>query len=127
MWKKIRYWLHRDSRRMHCRAFCGRCPYFEQCRCDELRKSRLWATMRRETDDIIGNEEEKMSEKWQLNITTAALAIGIILVWITWDPGVVICCMVLSVLRLGSLFWEYPEMLSQDIDECETEKVCKLK
>ena len=50
---------------------------------------------------------------------TIALAIGIVLVWITWDPGVVICCMVLSVLRLGSLFWEYPEMLGMEPDECE--------
>ncbi len=27
----IRFWLKRDSRRMHCRSFCGTCPYFEQC------------------------------------------------------------------------------------------------
>ena len=60
-----------------------------------------------------------MSDKWQLNLMTIALAIGIVLVWITWDPGVVICCMVLSVLRLGSLFWEYPEMLGLEPDEYE--------
>ena len=60
-----------------------------------------------------------MSEKWQLNIMTVALVIGIILVWITWDLGVVICCMMLSVLRLGSLFWEYPEMLDWETDEFE--------
>ena len=40
MWERIRYWLHRDSRKMHCRAFCGRCPYFEQCRCDAEEKCR---------------------------------------------------------------------------------------
>lgn len=34
MWERIRFWLRRDSRRMHCRAFCGWCSYFEQCRCD---------------------------------------------------------------------------------------------
>ena len=51
-----------------------------------------------------------MSEKWQLNLMTLALAIGIILTWITWDPQVVICCMVLSVIRLGALFYEYPEL-----------------
>lgn len=60
-----------------------------------------------------------MSEKWQLNIMTVALAIGIILVWIIWDPGIVIGCMVLSVIRLASLFWEYPEMVGIDADECE--------
>lgn len=51
-----------------------------------------------------------MSEKCLLNLMTIALAIGIVLVWITWDPQVVICCMVLSVLRLGALFYEYPEL-----------------
>ena len=76
-------------------------------------------TTQRRTDDTMGSEEEKMSEKWQLNIMTAALAIGIILVWITWDPGIVIGCMVLSVFRLASLFWEYPEMVGYDADECE--------
>ena len=60
-----------------------------------------------------------MSEKWQLNIITAALAIGIILVWITWDPGIVIGCMVLSVISLAYLFWEYPEMVVYDADEYE--------
>ena len=50
---------------------------------------------------------------------TIALAIGIVLVWITWDPCVVICCVVLSVLRLGSLFWEYPEMLGMEPDKFE--------
>ena len=34
MWKRIRFWLKRDSRRMHCRAFCGTCPYYEMCQCD---------------------------------------------------------------------------------------------
>ena len=58
-----------------------------------------------------------MSEKWQLNIMTAALVIGIILVWITWDPGIVIGCMGLSVIRLASLFWEYPEMLDYKENE----------
>lgn len=67
----------------------------------------------------MGSEEEKMSEKWQLNIMTASLTIGIILVWITWDPGIVIGCMVLSVIRLASLFWEYPEMLGFEADKCE--------
>ena len=51
-----------------------------------------------------------MSEKLTLNLMTLALAIVIILTWITWDPQVVICCMVLSVLRLGALFFEYPEL-----------------
>ena len=60
-----------------------------------------------------------MCEKILLNIMTVALAIGIVLVWITWDPGAVICCMVLAVLRLGSLFWEYPEMLGWEADEYE--------
>ena len=55
-----------------------------------------------------------MSEKWQLNLITIALAIGIILTWITWDPQVVICCMVLSVIRLGSLFYEYPELTGRE-------------
>ena len=55
-------------------------------------------------------EKEIMSEKWQLNLMSLALAIGIVLTWITWDPQVVICCMVLSVLRLGALFYEYPEL-----------------
>ena len=76
-------------------------------------------TTQRRIDDIMGSEEEKMSEKWQLNIMTAALAIGIILVWITWDPGIVIGCMVLSVIRLASLFWEYPEMLGFEANEYE--------
>ena len=58
-----------------------------------------------------------MSEKWQLNLMTIALAIGIILVWITRDPGIVIGCMVLAVLRLGTLFWEYPEMLGAGTDD----------
>ena len=58
----------------------------------------------------IGTGGKKMSEKFQLNLMTLALAIGIVLVWITWDPHVVICCMVLSVLRLGALFYEYPEL-----------------
>ena len=60
-----------------------------------------------------------MSERWLLNLMTIALGIGIVLVWITWDPGVIISCMVLSVLRLGFLFWEYPEMLGMEPDECE--------
>ena len=77
------------------------------------------ATTQRGTDGTMGSEEGKMSEKWQLNIMTAALAIGIILVWITWDPGIVIGCMVLSVIRLASLFWEYPEMVGYDADEYE--------
>ena len=51
-----------------------------------------------------------MSEKFMLNMMTFALAVGIILTWITWDPKVVICCMVLSVLRLGALLYEYPEL-----------------
>ena len=51
-----------------------------------------------------------MSEKRELNLMTLALAIGIILVWITWDPQVVIGCMVLSILRLGAVFYEYPEL-----------------
>ena len=55
-------------------------------------------------------EKEIMSERWQLNLMTIALAIGIVLVWITWDPKIVICCMALSVLRLGALFYEYPEL-----------------
>ena len=76
-------------------------------------------TTQRGTDDTMGSEEEKMSEKWQLNIMTAALAIGIILVWITWDPVIVIGCMVLSVIRLAFLFWEYPEMVGFDADEYE--------
>ena len=55
-----------------------------------------------------------MSEKWQLNLMTIALAIGIVLTWITWDPQVVICCMVLSVIRLGALFYEYPELTGRE-------------
>ena len=55
-------------------------------------------------------EKEIMSERWQLNLMTIALAIGIVLVWITWDPKIVVCCMALSVLRLGALFYEYPEL-----------------
>ena len=62
-----------------------------------------------------------MSENWILNLMTITLGIGIVLVWITWDPGVVICCMVLSVLRLGSLFWEYPEMMRMESDQFEEE------
>ena len=58
-----------------------------------------------------------MSDSWLLNLMTIALGIGIVLVWITWNPGVVICCMVLSILRLGSLFWEYPEMLGMESDD----------
>ncbi|MCR4604450.1 MAG: hypothetical protein K5639_00435 [Eubacterium sp.] len=42
---------------------------------------------------------------------TIVLVLGIVLVWITWDPGVVICTMVLSVLRLGALFIEYPDIV----------------
>ena len=57
-----------------------------------------------------------MSEKLTLNLMTLALAIGIILTWITWDPQVVICCMVLSVLRLGALFYEYPELQVWNVD-----------
>ena len=53
-----------------------------------------------------------MSDKWQLNLMTLALAIGIVLVWITWDPQIVIMTMLLSILRLGALFYEYPEMIS---------------
>ena len=60
-----------------------------------------------------------MSEKWQLNVMTIAMFIGIVLVWITWDPGVVICTMVLTVLRLGSLFFEYPDMIGIEVDEYE--------
>ena len=59
-----------------------------------------------------------MSEKWQFNVMTAMLAIGIILVWITWDTGVVIGCMVLSMIRLVLLFWEYPDILGIETDEC---------
>ena len=55
-------------------------------------------------------EKEIMSERWQLNLMTIALAIGIVLVWITWDPKIVICCMALCGLRLGALFYEYPEL-----------------
>ena len=55
-------------------------------------------------------EKEIMSERWQLNLMTIALAIGIVLVWITWDPKIVVCCMALSVLRLGALFYESPEL-----------------
>ena len=47
-----------------------------------------------------------------LNLMTLALAIGIVLVWITWDPQIVIMTMLLSILRLGALFYEYPEMIS---------------
>ena len=65
------------------------------------------------------SEEEIMSEKWLLNLMTIALAIGIILVWITWNPGIVIGCMVLSMIRLASLFWEYPEMVGFEADEYE--------
>ena len=64
----------------------------------------------RKNNEKSGLEARKMSEKWQLNLMTLALAIGIILTWITWDPQVVICCMVLSVLRLGALFYEYPDL-----------------
>ena len=55
-------------------------------------------------------EDCEMSERWLLNLMTIALAIGIVLVWITWDPKIVICCIALSVLRLGALFYEYPEL-----------------
>ena len=51
-----------------------------------------------------------MSEKWQLNMMSIAMAFGIVLTWITWDPQVVILTMVLCVLRLGTLFYEYPEL-----------------
>ena len=64
----------------------------------------------RKNNEKSGLEARKMSEKLTLNLMTLALAIGIILTWITWDPQVVICCMVLSVLRLGALFYEYPEL-----------------
>ena len=66
----------------------------------------------------LRKDRESMSEKWQLNLMTIALAIGIVLTWITWDPQVVICCMVLSVLRLGALFYEYPELTGRDC-ECK--------
>ena len=55
-----------------------------------------------------------MSEKWTLNLMSIALALGIVLTWITWDPQVVIITMVLSVLRLGSLFYEYPELTGRE-------------
>ena len=55
--------------------------------------------------------------KWELNLMTFALAVGIILTWITWDPKVVILTMVLSVIRLFSLFYEYPELIRGD--ECK--------
>ena len=58
-----------------------------------------------------------MSEKCLLNLMTIALAFGIVLTWITWDPKVVICCMVLSVLRLGALLYEYPELTGRS--ECK--------
>ena len=64
----------------------------------------------RKNNEKLGLEARKMSEKLTLNLMTLALAIGIILTWITWDPQVVICCMVLSVLRLVALFYEYPEL-----------------
>ena len=64
----------------------------------------------RKNNENSGLEARKMSEKLTLNLMTLALGIGIILTWITWDPQVVICCMVLSVLRLGALFYEYPEL-----------------
>ena len=51
-----------------------------------------------------------MSEKMELNLMTIALAVGIVLTWITWDPKIVICTMVLTVLRLMALFYEYPEL-----------------
>lgn len=51
-----------------------------------------------------------MSEKMELNLMTIALAVGIVLTWITWDPKTVICTMLLTVLRLGALFYEYPEL-----------------
>ena len=51
-----------------------------------------------------------MSEKMELNLMTIALAVGIVLTWITWDPKIVICTMLLTVLRLGALFYEYPEL-----------------
>lgn len=64
-----------------------------------------------ESDGFDTNEGGRiMSEKWQLNLMTIVLAISIVLVWITWDPQIVICCMVLTVLRLGALFYEYPEL-----------------
>ena len=34
MWRRIRFWLKRDSRRMQCRSFCVRCPYYEMCKDD---------------------------------------------------------------------------------------------
>ena len=40
----------------------------------------------RKNSEKSGLEARKMSEKWQLNLMTLALAIGIILTWITWDP-----------------------------------------
>ena len=61
-------------------------------------------------DFLVCMEDCEMSERWQLNLMTIALAIGIVLVWITWDPKIVICCIALSVLRLGALFYEYPEL-----------------
>ena len=64
----------------------------------------------RKNNEKSGLEARKMSEKLTLNLMTLALAIGIILTWITWDPQVVICCIVLSVIRLGALFYEYPEL-----------------
>ena len=60
-----------------------------------------------------------MSEKWQLNVMTLVMAIGIVLTWLTWDPGIVICTMVMTVLRLASLFWEYPDMIGIETDEYE--------
>ena len=69
----------------------------------------LQATSGKKKSSVM-KEKEIMSERWQLNLMTIALAIGIVLVWITWDPKIVICCMALSVLRLGALFYEYPEL-----------------
>ena len=42
MRERIWFWLRRDSRRMHCRAFCGRCPYYEMCRCDAELTQAFW-------------------------------------------------------------------------------------
>ena len=70
---------------------------------------RMYSEQRKNSENS-GLEARKMSEKLTLNLMTLALAIGIILTWITWDPQVVICCMVLSVIRLGALFYEYLEL-----------------
>ena len=35
MLKKLMFWLKRNPRRMHCRAFCVRCPYYEVCKEDD--------------------------------------------------------------------------------------------